>query len=167
MDGRVFLGLGANLGDRLAALGQAVKWLREAGHAVRAVSPVYESAPVGPVQLQPPFLNAVCELSAAPEPGALLMLAQALERRAGRRRDERPSGGPRELDVDLLFYGDRRIVSPHLVVPHPRWAERAFVVLPLLDLAPDFIPLGLPEPLPTLAARLGAVQRCVRTASVL
>ncbi|MGD9798506.1 MAG: 2-amino-4-hydroxy-6-hydroxymethyldihydropteridine diphosphokinase [Acidimicrobiia bacterium] len=129
---RAFLGIGSNLGDRLAILRRAV-----AGVPDRvAVSPVYETDPVGGPD-QGAFLNAVVELDTERSPRALLEVCQALEQRARRVRLER--WGPRTLDVDVLLVGDLAVADDDLVVPHPRLWERRFVLAPLRDLAPDLV----------------------------
>lgn len=125
------LGLGSNLGDRLAHLQSGVDGLSAAGCTIVAVSGVYETAPVGGPQ-QGAYLNAVVRVGTDRDPWALLALAQDLEAAAGRVRGER--WGPRTLDVDLLTFGDEVLDEPDLVVPHPRWRERGFVLAPLADL---------------------------------
>ncbi len=127
---RAFLGLGSNVGDRLAHLRKAVAGLE----GVIAVSTVYETEPVGGVD-QDAFYNIVVELGTALSPEALLRRCQELEREARRVRHVR--WGPRTLDVDVLLYGDRSIDTPDLVVPHPRMTERNFVMVPLLELDPE------------------------------
>jgi 2-amino-4-hydroxy-6-hydroxymethyldihydropteridine diphosphokinase len=130
---RAYVGIGANLGDRLAHLQGAVDGLGAAPDVtVVAVSPVYETDPVGPDQ--PDYLNAVVALDTALAPPDLLALAHRLEAAAHRVREER--WGPRTLDVDLLLVGDDVVATPDLQVPHPRAAERAFVLVPLADLDP-------------------------------
>ncbi len=136
---RAFLGLGSNLGDRWATLREAVAVLPD----VVAVSPVYETEPVGGPRGQPPYLNLVVELDTDRSPRELLETARALEEAAGRERDER--WGPRTLDVDVLLVGELAVDEPDLVVPHPRLAERRFVLAPLADLAPDVVPAGWEE----------------------
>jgi len=131
---RTFVGLGSNLGDREGLLRQAVAGLP----GVVAVSPVYETEPVGGPPGQQPYLNVVVELRTARSPRALLELGRQLEKAAGRVRAER--WGPRTLDVDVLLVGDLRVEEPDLVVPHPRMHERRFVMAPLADLAPDAAP---------------------------
>ncbi len=116
-----------------------------------AVSPVYESQPVGGPEGQGPYLNAVVELATERTPRQLLELARTLEDRAGRVRTERD--GPRTLDVDVLLVGDETVDEPDLVVPHPRMWRRRFVLAPLSDLAPDLVPEA------TLSASEGAVRR--------
>jgi 2-amino-4-hydroxy-6-hydroxymethyldihydropteridine diphosphokinase len=138
---RAFLGLGSNLGDRRAHLRGAVAFLPD----VTAVSPVYETAPVGGTGGQGAYLNCVVELRTALTPHELLAAAQAAEAAARRVRLER--WGPRTLDVDVLLVGDATVNDADLVVPHPRMWGRAFVLVPLHDLAPEIAagPLaGLP-----------------------
>ena len=134
MGATAFLGLGTNLGDRLANLQRAVDVL-SATPGVRIVrsSRIYETAPVGPAQ--PDFLNAVIEVDTDLEPHDLLAAAAAVERDLERVRDVR--WGPRTIDVDILSFDDRVIDTPDLTVPHPRMHERGFVVAPLLELEPD------------------------------
>jgi 2-amino-4-hydroxy-6-hydroxymethyldihydropteridine diphosphokinase len=134
---RAFIGLGSNLGDRLAALRQGVAQLR-AGADVVAVSPLYETEPVGGPEDQGAFLNVVVELATADSPRHLLLRCQALEEAAHRVRTVR--FGPRSLDADVLLVGDLHVEEPDLVVPHPRMWERRFVLQPLADLAPDLVP---------------------------
>jgi 2-amino-4-hydroxy-6-hydroxymethyldihydropteridine diphosphokinase len=134
---RAFLGLGSNLGDRRAALRHAVAQL-EAGGDVTAVSPLYETDPVGGPEDQGPYLNLVVELATTDSPRQLLVRGQALEQAAHRVRTVR--FGPRTLDVDVLLVGDLTANEPDLVVPHPRMWERRFVLQPLADLAPDIVP---------------------------
>ena len=131
---RAFLGLGSNLGDRWAHLRRAVAALPD----VVAVSPVYETDPVGGPEGQGPYLNVVVQLETDLAPRALLELGRRLEREAGRVRAER--WGPRTLDVDVLLVGREQVDEPDLQVPHPRMWERAFVLVPLADLAPDLVP---------------------------
>jgi 2-amino-4-hydroxy-6-hydroxymethyldihydropteridine diphosphokinase len=98
----------------------------------------YASAPLGAAQAQPDYVNAVALLCTALGPSALLSRLRTIERRLGRRRASgEPRNAPRTLDLDLLLYGRCRIARPGLVVPHPRMHERAFVLRPLLDIAPD------------------------------
>ena len=129
-----FVGLGSNLGDRLANLRRAVDLLA-AGGAVRvvAVSRVYETAPVGPPQ--PDYLNAVAEVRTSLGARELLDHCLAVESEMGRVRAER--WGPRTVDLDLLSFGQEEIDEPGLRVPHPRMHERGFVLVPLLELTAD------------------------------
>ena len=133
---RAFIGLGSNLGDRRAALRQAVAQLEAAGDVV-AVSPLYETEPVGGPQDQGPFLNVVVELATADSPRRLLARCQALEEEAHRVRTVR--FGPRTLDADVLLVGDLVVDEDDLIVPHPRMWERRFVLQPLADLAPELV----------------------------
>jgi 2-amino-4-hydroxy-6-hydroxymethyldihydropteridine diphosphokinase len=129
-----YLGLGSNLGDRLATLQRAVDLLDgEAGIRVEASSRVWETEPVGPPQ--PRYLNAVLRVTTDLEPLELLEACRRAESALGRVRLER--WGPRTLDVDVLLYDDRTVDEPALQIPHPRMHERAFVLAPLLELEPD------------------------------
>jgi len=127
---RAFFGLGSNLGDRRGHLRQAVAGLPD----VVAVSPVYETEPVGGPE-QGPYLNLVVELATELSAREVLGVAQRLEEEAERVRAER--WGPRTLDVDVLWIEGQSVDEPDLTVPHPRMRERRFVMAPLADLAPD------------------------------
>jgi 2-amino-4-hydroxy-6-hydroxymethyldihydropteridine diphosphokinase len=131
---RIYLGLGSNVGDRLANLTRAVEELGERGARVRRSSRVYETDPVGGPE-QPDFLNAVVEVATDLQPHELLEVCLAVETDLGRVRGEK--WGPRTIDIDLLAYGDRSVGEPDLEVPHPRMHERAFVLVPLLELDAD------------------------------
>lgn len=133
MGRRAFLALGSNLGDRWALLRRGVAALPD----VVAVSPVYETDPVGGPEDQGAFLNLVVELDTDLSPRRLLEAAHRAEADAQRVRTER--WGPRTLDVDVLLVGDEVVDELDLVVPHPRMWERAFVLVPLADLAPDLV----------------------------
>jgi 2-amino-4-hydroxy-6-hydroxymethyldihydropteridine diphosphokinase len=139
---RVYIGLGSNLGDREANLLAALEALRSSpGVEVVAVSTFRETDPVGVVD-QPRFVNAVAALETSLEPLELLARLLDVERDLGRDRRQDERWGPRTVDLDLLLYGDDVIDRPGLTVPHPRLTERAFVVVPLLELAPE---LRLPD----------------------
>lgn len=127
---RAFLGLGSNLGDRRATLRRAVAAMAD----VVAVSPVYETEPVGGPE-QDAFLNIVVEIETRDRPRQLLERCRRLETEAGRVRVER--WGPRTLDVDVLWIDGVHLDDEELTVPHPRMHQRNFVMRPLLDLAPD------------------------------
>lgn len=129
-----FLGLGSNLGDRAANLERAVHLLRSRGIEVVRSSRIYETEPVGG-PAQPPYLNAVLEVRTEGSARRLLEAALDVEDQMGRVREER--WGPRVLDVDVLTFGEEVIDEPDLTVPHPRMHERAFVLLPLLELDAD------------------------------
>jgi 2-amino-4-hydroxy-6-hydroxymethyldihydropteridine diphosphokinase len=126
---RAYLGLGSNLGDRRAHLRAAVAALPD----VAAVSPVYETEPVGGPAGQSPYLNVVVALDTDLSPRELLEVGRQLESAAARVRAE--PNGPRTLDVDVLLVGDLTVHDDDLVVPHPRMWERRFVLAPLADLA--------------------------------
>ena len=137
---RVFVGLGANLGDAPATVQAALEALcRLPGTRCLARSSLYRSAPVDAQGED--YINAVAQLQTKMLPAALLKALQAIEARFGRERPYR--NAPRTLDLDLLLYGDRRIATPLLTLPHPRMHERAFVLVPLAEIAPD-----LAQPVP-------------------
>jgi 2-amino-4-hydroxy-6-hydroxymethyldihydropteridine diphosphokinase len=131
----VYLALGSNLGDRLANLKQAIASLTPQME-VNAKSPVYETPPWG-VEDQPKFLNQVVRAKTYLEPEPLLKHIKRLEVALG--RQESVPNGPRLIDIDILFYDELILYSPSLVIPHPRLHERAFVLLPLMDLDPDLV----------------------------
>ena len=133
---RAYLGLGSNLGDRWGYLQQAVTGLAELDPAL-AVSPVYETAPVGGPE-QGAYLNCVVRIETELDPFELLAFAHRLEDDAGRRRMVKD--GPRTLDVDVLLIEGRELTGPELTVPHPRMTERGFVLAPLEDLDPALVP---------------------------
>ena len=128
-----YLGLGSNLGDRMKNLREALRLLSEETGLV-AISPVYETEPEG-VSGQPEFLNMACEIQSHLSPEELLLLAKRLERKLGRP----PNGhnSPRPIDIDILVYGETVTIGPGLTIPHPRLSERAFVLVPLSDIAPE------------------------------
>lgn len=134
----VYLGLGSNLGDRAAHLAAALAGIDALdGVVLTDASPVYETAPMGP-QDQGAYLNQAAKLRTRRGPEALLASLQAVEQRIGRAEPSaRQRWGPREIDIDLLLFGDKVIDTPALSVPHPGLAERWFVLRPLADLAPD------------------------------
>jgi len=131
---RAYLSLGSNMGDRRELLRDAVASL----DGVVAVSPVYETEPVGGPGDQQRFLNIVVELDTDLSARALLGVCHRLESAANRVRVER--WGPRTLDVDILWLESGPVAEPDLQIPHPRMYQRRFVVVPLLDLAPDLVP---------------------------
>lgn len=132
---RAYLGLGSNLGDREHNLSKAIQLLSRRTY-VECVSSFYETEPVGYLE-QPRFLNAVCEVITSLPPEGLLALAKKMEETLGRTPGFR--NGPRSIDIDVLFYGDQVINCPQLVVPHPRIEERAFVLVPLAEIAPGLV----------------------------
>lgn len=138
----VWLGLGANVGDSLETLTAAVYALDDVvGLAVDDVSGVYETPPWPPPDdprsvTQEPFLNLVVRAVTTLTPHELLAETQLIEAAFGRDRAREVRWGPRTLDIDLLLVGDRHLDTPELTLPHPRIAERAFVLVPLLEVAP-------------------------------
>jgi 2-amino-4-hydroxy-6-hydroxymethyldihydropteridine diphosphokinase len=130
----VLLGLGGNLGDPIAAIGAAVDQLEAGGVRIVRRSRPYRTAPWG-VADQPDFVNLCAAGETAMAPRALLDLIGRVEAALGRERRER--WGPRPIDIDILTYGDERIDEPGLTIPHPRLTERAFVLVPLVDIAAD------------------------------
>jgi len=131
-----FVALGANLGDAAHTLRAALQQLGHSpGIRLLRASSVYRTAPVG--ASGPDYLNAVAELGTTLTAPALLAALQGIENAHGRERPYR--NAPRTLDLDLLLYGSASIQSPHLTVPHPRMAERAFVLVPLSEIAPALV----------------------------
>ncbi len=154
---RAVLSIGANLGDRFAALQNAVNDLAESV-TVLAVSPVYETAPVGGPEQQRDFLNAALLVSTELPPRELVAFGKRVERRAGRVPSER--WGPRALDVDLIVYDDVVSDDPEATVPHPRAHERAFVLRPWLDVDPSASLPGHGAVADLLEKAVGEVRRC-------
>lgn len=149
----LYLGLGSNVGDRLAHLRGGVRYLRQRLH-IAAASSLYETEPVGRTD-QAAFLNAVVQAQTTAPAEQVLAWALAAEAAEGRVRPGEP-WGPRTLDVDLLLYGACQIATETLAVPHPRLAERAFVLVPLAELAPQLVHPVLQHTIGTLAARVGS-----------
>ncbi|MFO0689343.1 MAG: 2-amino-4-hydroxy-6-hydroxymethyldihydropteridine diphosphokinase [Myxococcota bacterium] len=149
----VFVAVGANLGDREASFAAVVQALeQEPDLLLLAASTVYETDPIGPGD-QAPYLNAVLGLRSWLAPLALLRRLQRIEAMLGRDRTAAAvRWGARTIDLDLLFYGERVIELPELVVPHPRVHERAFVLMPLAELAPALVH-------PRLGATIEAIAR--------
>jgi 2-amino-4-hydroxy-6-hydroxymethyldihydropteridine diphosphokinase len=150
---RVYVAMGSNLGDRDAHLAAGLAALRATeGIEVVSVSPLYETDPVGP----PPqglYLNGAIQLATSLDPNALLDRLLEIEAAEGRTRGV-DRNAPRTLDLDLLLYGDRKLAGPDLEIPHPRLAERPFVLEPLCDLAAEFIHPILGETIEVLAHRV-------------
>ena len=135
MDEPIFLSLGTNLGDRLNNLRHARIALPPQAHLIQ-VSPIYMTQPWGFLK-QPEFLNQVVEVRSELEPMPLLKYLKEIEDELGRQVTFRY--GPRLIDLDILFYGDRVVAEDGLQIPHPRLHQRAFVLVPLNDIAPDFV----------------------------
>ena len=131
----VYLSLGSNMGDRETNLKKAIELL---SHRLRLglVSSIYETEPVG-VPEQPRFLNMACQLFTRLAAKDLLVLFKGFESTMGRASN--PSTAPRPIDIDILLYGDQVIKTDDLVIPHPRLTERAFVLVPLAEIAPDLV----------------------------
>lgn len=135
--------MGSNQGDGAANIEEALQRLEHYGNDLMfdAQSPVYKTEPQGPVKDQPWFANCVVRLKAASDiwaPEGLLSTLQAVEAKMGRMRGE-VVGGPRVIDLDLLMFGDVAMDSEYLTLPHPRMLERAFVLIPLRDIAPSLV----------------------------
>ena len=145
-----YLGLGANLGDRLANMREAIRLVERDGSCrVTARSSVYETKPVG-VTDQPDFLNAVIAIRTSLSPRDLLNLCKSIENEMGRVRTNK--WGPRVIDIDILLCGDAPVRDDDLVIPHPEMIGRAFVLVPLAEIAPD-VEVG-----PGLTARAAAAR---------
>jgi len=130
----VYLGLGSNMGDRQENLDSALEYLSQRLRMGK-LSSVYDTEPVGDVE-QPRFLNLVCQAYTRLEPAALLSLAKGIESKLGRTGK---SGSPRSIDIDILLYGEQVIETPELIIPHPSMTRRAFVLIPLAEIAPDLV----------------------------
>ena len=131
----VYLCLGSNMGNRQANLDKALEFLSQRLQ-LKKVSSLYDTEPVGNTE-QPRFLNMVCQVNTRLAPEELLTLAKGIELKLGRVPGK--SNMPRPIDIDILFYGDRVVKTKKLVIPHPRLTERAFVLVPLDEIAPDFV----------------------------
>ncbi len=139
---RAFLCLGGNVGDVRATLARACALLEEAGQGIVARSQLYRTPPWGPVP-QPAYLNQVLAVDSPGTPRALLDLALAVERTLGRDRSREVRFGPRAIDIDILAFGDAEVREPDLELPHPRLLERAFALVPLVEVAPDLVVGGI------------------------
>lgn len=152
---RVAIGLGANLGDRAQSLSRGMAGLRSLLEDLQD-SAVYETRPLHQVN-QPDFLNACATGISRLTPARLLCRLQNLER-AGGRKPGGPRFGPRVLDLDILLYGDKTVEEPDLIIPHARLRDRAFVLIPLAELAADWVvPAGRDEPAATVGDLAAAI----------
>lgn len=133
---KVAIALGSNLGDRLTSLRRAIVEMKRGGFSVTAASRVWETAPWG-VTEQPRFLNMCVIVESACEPEAILRRLKAIEVRMGRKKVGR--WGPRVIDLDIILAGDKIVDGQGLQIPHPYMQERAFVLVPLAEIAPDMI----------------------------
>ena len=151
---KVYLGLGANLGDRMENIRRALALL--SGQVpIEKLSSIYETEPWGYAE-QPRFLNAVCRGLTSLPPLALLSLAKQIELTLG--RSPAFTNAPRPIDIDILLYADLVVKSPELTIPHPGLAERAFVLVPLVEIAPDLVHPLTGATLKEMLASLGAVE---------
>jgi len=141
---KVGLSLGSNLGARLRHLQQAKNFLlRLSDEGRHLASPVYETVPVGCPPNSPSFFNTVLEIEFTGTPPTLLKKIQAYEDAHGRNRNL-PKNAARSIDIDILYFGDETIAEKDLIIPHPRMAERRFVLLPLSTIRPDLVLRELP-----------------------
>ena len=131
----VYLGLGSNMGNRQANLEKALELLSQRLR-VEKISTIYDTEPIGNTN-QPRFLNLVCQIYTRLAPTELLALAKGIESKLGRIPGK--SNAPRPIDIDILFYDDQVVETPELVIPHPKLTERAFVLVPLAEIAPDLV----------------------------
>ena len=154
----VYLGLGSTLGNRQKNLDMALDLLSQRLR-VKKVSSVYDTEPVDNPD-QPRFLNMVCQVYTNLAPTELLALAKAVESKMG--RIPRGRNAPRPIDIDILLYGDQVIETPELVIPHPRLTERAFVLIPLAEIAPDTLCPTSGKTVNQMFEELGAVQGVFR-----
>lgn len=154
-----YVGFGSNLGRRAKNLARARRLLEEGGAEVTAASSIYETEPVD-LTGQPWFLNQVLEIRTELDPPALLRLARSVEARL--KRVMTVPKGPRTIDIDILFAAGLLIDSPELVVPHPRLHLRNFVLIPLSEIAPDFVHPALGRTIRELAAASADTSRVVR-----
>jgi 2-amino-4-hydroxy-6-hydroxymethyldihydropteridine diphosphokinase len=139
----VYIGIGSNLGNRILHLAQAREAIAVKVGAIVHASSIYDTAPWGPVP-QENYLNQVICISTTLSPRALLDQLHEIERAAGRDRKNEVRFGPRTLDLDILIYGERTIDEDGLTIPHPRIGERAFVLVPLAEIAPQVLVAGRP-----------------------
>jgi len=159
----LFLGLGSNLGDRAGNLRAAIEKLSP-GIIIEKVSPVYETKPKY-LENQPKFLNIACSGQTEMSPREILDFIKKVEKDCGRVETER--FGPRVIDIDLLFYGTERVNEPGLIVPHLQLSERAFVLFPLCDIAPDFVHPVLGSTIKELKEKLGNSAEVKKTLEIL
>ena len=160
----VGISAGSNLGDRLAALTEALRCVAAIpGVRIAAVSSVYETEPVDvPDRFQDrPFLNAAAALECELTPARLAAALHGIEKRMGRVRGPERNA-PRPIDLDIIYAGRRRIAARALRVPHPRWAERRFVVAPLAEIRPELIVPGQKRPVREILESLPKIPRAKR-----
>jgi 2-amino-4-hydroxy-6-hydroxymethyldihydropteridine diphosphokinase len=141
----VYLSLGSNLGNRQENLDRALKMLSERMRMGK-VSSIYDTEAVGPIA-QPRFLNLAVEVFTNLKPEGLLAMVKAIEQKMGRYSR---TGEPRIIDIDIIFYGDQVVQAKDLIIPHPEMAKRSFVLIPMVEIAPDFIHPVLKKPVKEL-----------------
>jgi 2-amino-4-hydroxy-6-hydroxymethyldihydropteridine diphosphokinase len=156
---RYFLGLGSNLGNRRFNLSLALASLKKAKVKVLRSSSLYRTQPVG-CSAQPWFYNQVVEVSADLEPAELLSVIKKAERELG--RQPAPKNRPRIIDIDILLAEGRVVATKSLTIPHPRMAERNFVLVPLFEIAPEAVHPLLEEPVSELCRRSRDKSRVIR-----
>jgi 2-amino-4-hydroxy-6-hydroxymethyldihydropteridine diphosphokinase len=138
-----YLCLGSNLGDRAGTMAKAVGLIARIGLKIVARSSLYETPPWGPVP-QGPYLNLVVAVETELSARELLNMLLGVEHAFGRDRTREIRFGPRTIDIDILLYGEETIAEPDLEIPHPRMMERAFALVPLVEIAPDLVVGGVP-----------------------
>ena len=149
----VYLGLGSNIGDKVANCLLALEEISASDHNhLHAVSSLYKTEPIG-YQEQDWFINCVAEVSTTLPPRSLHALLQGIEKRMG--REKTVPMGPRIIDLDILFYGNEVVKEPDLIIPHPRLHERGFVLIPLAELAPDLLHPVLKKTIRDLLKKIG------------
>jgi 2-amino-4-hydroxy-6-hydroxymethyldihydropteridine diphosphokinase len=154
----IYLGLGSNQGDRRLNLEKAIRLLSAAIN-IDERSSIYETEPED-YKEQPDFLNMVISATTQLEPVPLLKFAKKIEVEMGRKPDF--SNAPRPIDIDLLFYGNKAFESPELIIPHPRLTSRAFVLVPMNEIAPQFVHPGNKKSIKMLLAELGTITGVVK-----
>ena len=150
----VYLGLGSNLGNRQDNLSRTLDFL---SHRLRVekVSSAYDTEPIDNTD-QPHFLNMVCQIYVMLAPRELLTLIKGIECKLGRIPGNH--NAPRPIDIDILFYGDQIFKTPELIIPHSKLTERAFVLIPLVEIAPDLVHPKNSKTISQLLQELGGVQ---------
>jgi len=131
----VYLGLGSNLGEKQENLQKALDYISQRMR-IEKKSSIYDTAPIGNIN-QPRYLNMVCQVTTGIPPATLLFLTKGIETKVGRMPG--PPNSPRIIDIDILLYGNEIVDTPDLKIPHPRMTERAFVLMPLAEIAPDLV----------------------------